>query len=482
MKTALLALLTALLSTPHGDLPTTFKQMNQSTKGPFGKNVLQGALERIEVTQGRTPAQFQFQAAYRGPIAQELIAGFGFYVGNLFTTNYYELMGEYVFGNPASSHGLDHAGLLARKAAALPKATQMIRHWVLEKDYAQRFPDTRLARAFQVRGISSYENEVEYAAYFFDFYLAASDDEFDYLPAFLLATRSPILASTSLARARDLVAAAYDDVRAILGADHPMARALYKIRNKIHNQVSESSIGDIDRFLRTYPEYRDLGFPPPPPVDPTVDPATLPPPLPSRTGPRVDLDEVRRILVEYYGYSAAKLAREAGNLGLAQMKEIAMRISKNGATPETILELSAVAAAQRVELSGTGAIPFGKKARGLALLVNASRYLEKEIIRLRASPRRGELARAVLNTIYLEGFLIRDNWNYFGAELARSADHTRTLRNIIDVAGGDSVADAFVPALDQWRSIEPKMQGFIDGTIKSSAIAVAAILAETPPK
>lgn len=450
----LLSLIMTLPCSANTDLPDSFKLLERQSKGPFGENILQGINERVPVLQNRVPEGFLFQAAYRNPLGRSLITDHAFYIGNLFTTNYYELMGEYVYDDPLGNHPLDHAALISKGPAAIGKASLIVQHWVLEKNYIRRLPEAKLSRSFKIRGISSYESEVEFAKYFFNFYLRSMDGDFQYLPAFLLATQSPIVSSASLARARDLIMIAYDEVSAALGTGAPMVRALYKLRNSIHNQLTPAVLGEIDAFLATYPEYRDL---------PTVP---LPP---DETEPvqRTDIDEIRKILAEYYSFSASKLSAQAGKAGLEDIKSAADLITRNGVSAATLLNLSAVAASQREIIAD---------ATALALLTNVSRYLRKELSLLRKvkSP---EVAEAVLNSIYLEGFLIRDNWLYFKSEIVKSTDLSKTLTDIVNIASG-APAEAFSAALGAWQSVEPKMQGFIDNTLKSSAVATATTIVQ----
>lgn len=440
---ALLALVPILPTSANTDLPAAFKTLERQTKGPFGENVLQGTMERVPVLENRLPAGFLFQAAYRNDPTRLLITDHAFYVGNLFTTNYYELMGEYVYGDPYGNHPLDHSALQAKGAEAIAKTSRIAQHWVLEKSYIRRLPEAKLSRSFKIRGISSYEFEVEFAKYFLSFYLSAMNDDFQYLPVFLLAGQSPIVDSASLARARDLILVAYAEVSAALGTKDPMVRALYKLRNSIHNQLTPAVINEIDNFLATFPEYRKM---------PTLD-----------STERTDIDEIRKILVEYYSFSAKKLSSQAGKSGLQELKAAADRIVQTGVSAENLLNLSAIAADERARVS---------KAEVLAVLTNVSRYLRKELSLLR-KVNSSEVAEAALNTIYLEGFLIRENWLYFKSEIAKSTDLAKTLANVVDIASGAPV-EAFSSTLPQWQSIEPKMQSFVDNILKSSAVATAS--------
>ncbi|MGZ3713369.1 MAG: hypothetical protein ACXVBE_16510, partial [Bdellovibrionota bacterium] len=215
MKKLLLVLfLAAHAVTAQADtasLKKNFASILANTKGPFELNYIQGNRSRIAVKNGASvDGGPLFQAAYRNNIARAMIAQDNFYLGNLFTTNYYELMGEYVFGDVMSNHPLDHKRMADAGAKAMPKAAAMVRGWVLEKQYIAMFPQDQMGRAFAYRGISDLVNEQTFAQYFFNFYVSSITEDFQYLPAFILVNKSPIVASASLERARDLIAQAYD--------------------------------------------------------------------------------------------------------------------------------------------------------------------------------------------------------------------------------------------------------------------------------
>jgi hypothetical protein len=466
-----------------GDLPTDFQAVLKQNKGPFGQNILQGTTERISVTAGRVPVGYLFQAAYRNDLARALVVDHRLYIGNLFTTNYYELMGEYVYGDPFGTHPEDHAALAAQSAAALPKASLIIQNWALEKHYIEQRPDSKLARSFKIRGISSYENELTYAKHFFNFYLGAIEDDFQYLPAFLLATKSPIYASASLARARDLIALAYQEVSTVLGTTEPMVKALWKLRNSIHNQLTPAVIQEIDRFLATYPQYRTVP-PPPPTTETTGEWLGVPTPVTVATEARAevtvertDLDEIRKILVEYYAISPKRLAEQARKSGQADLKAAAESILRNGVNAQSLLHLSTIAAGKRELLAKVDSVPYEKRAEVLALLANVSLYVRKELVGL-SNVRSPQVVESVVNAVYLEGFLIRDNWIYFKSEIARSADLAKVLTDVIEVGGEVSLREAFGETLEKWKLLDRKMQYFVDNTLKSSAIDTAAVIAQ----
>ena len=437
-------------ATPPGDLASAFKALEHNSKGPFSLNYQQGSQGRRVVGKSGAIGTHQFDAAFRNEDARALASGFDFYVANLFTTNYYELMGEYVYGDAYASHGIDEGALLAQNAVVMPKAASMARHWVLEKHYLEHNPSSSLARAFGLRGISSFEYEQNYAPKFFNFYLSSMTSDFHYLPVFLLIGQSPIGESASLAKARNLVAESYDYFNARWGTSDPRVKRLYQLRNLIHNQLSEQVIAEIDRYVEDFPFYRDEGH--------------------------TYLFEVQKIVRAYYKASAKTVAEKAGKLGIVDLQNAALNVMNNGSTPETLLALSEAAAALKSQIGNASVVPFEKKTEALLVISRASQFLNKEVNGMQSvtSP---AVLQVILNTIYMEGFLIQDNWQYFKGEIAAQADLKQAASQLVDVIdiSTDTLTQAFAPALAQWISIEPGMQYFMDNTIKSSALNTASI-------
>lgn len=446
MKPLLMILSTILVPAfAMADLAGDFEQMLQRRKGPFSLNYLQGTAGRVIVNRGHPAGRFLFQAAYRNEEAQDLIKNHGFYLGNLFTTNYYQLMGEFVFSDPLSNHDLDHQGLLKNAAPAMQKATLIVKHWVLEKHYLESFPGTKLHQAFQLRGISDVENEREYANYFFNFYLSSMTSDLQYLPAVLLIKASPISQSAAINKARHLIASVYDEHAARLGANDSRVRRLYKLRNAIHNQLSETVIAEIDRYLA---DHRDG---------------------------RSDLLRIRQILVDYYSVSARKIIALAESFGAADLAQAAKNYDRGAI--DGLVEVSAAVANLRSQLTASR-VAHEKKTEALLLVTKAAQFAAKELSKVtEISP---EAVQVIVNAAYAEGFLIEKNRQYFlgKARGARSsAEAAKTLADVISIAQS-TLSKAVEPALRQWQSIEPKMHGFIDSELKSSALNSGSILLE----
>lgn len=436
----------------QASLVETFESLADQRKGPFTLNYLQGPRDRVVVNRGY-PSRLQFQAAFRNDIGRALAENYDFYVANLFTTNYYELMGEFVYGEAYGSHELDHQGLIQQGTASVPKASSMVRHWVLEKYYVHYFPRSPLARAFTIRGISGSEFELEYANYFFNYYLSVYEDEFQYLPAFLLIQNSPVTESSSLERARSMVSDAYDYFAERWGSRDERVRRMYEIRNAIHNQLSPQVIGMIDRYVEDYPFYREEGH--------------------------TYLFRIREMLVEYYSFDAGKLAETAQELGLTDLAEMARQVGEPAANLEALLRLSQELAQLRTWISDESRIAYENKTEALVLLSQASQYLNKELTSLESVESALPLQIA-LNAIYIEGFLIYDNWLFFQQDLAGAGSPASAVSKMEDIIyiASETFTQAFQPALGQWIEVEPEMNKFLDNKIKSSALNSASVLVQ----
>lgn len=454
MKTIIFSLFAlALGHSAFADLREDFATMNKQNKGPFGLNMLQGTKGKIPVTDGTPAGTFLFQAAYRTGAAETMARNYGIYTGNLFTTNYYQLMGEFVYGDANGDHELDHASLYAKSAEAMPTAVKMVQSWVLEKQYMEIFHDAKITRSFKLRGIGGSEFELEYSNYFFNFYLSSINNDFQYLPAFLLAKKSPIVDSASLQKARDLCTRTYDHFSQALGTRDPMVAAIYKIRNAVHNQLSKDVIRLIDNFDRDFPRYRKDG--------------------------NTYLFEVRKIIADYYSVGADKILAQAAKLDLVDVESTAQVVVKNGADAENLLELSKAIANLRKNISDSNQIPNNKRAQALSLIANTCQFLNRELSEIKRPG--AAVIEAIVNVVYAEGFLIEDNWKFFAEDARTSTSPATLLTDVIEVAsGGDgsTLSEAFAPAYQQWVSIDPKMQYFMDNTIKSSSLATAATVAE----
>lgn len=445
----LITLITLVLNfhLASADLASDFKTMLEQRKGPFGLNVSQGS--QGQASYDAIPKGHLFTSAFRNEQARVLIDQYGIYTGNLFTTNYYELNSEFVYGNALSTnHGIDNEALMAVASAAMPRAVQMVKSWVLEKYYVEIYPDSKLARSFALRGISGTEFEMKFAAYFLNFYVSSINDDYQYLPAFLLAKESPIADSSELAESRNLITQVYDFFSGAYGSNDSRVLELYKIRNIIHNQLSEDVIGRIERFLAENPWYEKDGH--------------------------TYLQRILVLLRRYYNFTPQALETLAKQAGVTSIEVAAQTIAAQGIQPETLLALSAVTADLKTNISSPS-ISWDKKAQALALIAKSCQFINKEINRMETVSSVATY-QAMLNTIYSEGFLIQDNWLYYHGEFATLEKAKATMPEVIEIATM-TLQEAFTGTFEQWVSVAPdeKFTMFIDNTIKSSSLNTAAL-------
>jgi hypothetical protein len=448
----------------------TWKKLESNRKGPFSVNVLQynrgrqalGGNGNDGCIKVGGAGSMQFQAAYRNAIAQELAAKEDFYLANLYTTNYYMLMGEYVYNDACANHDLDHQALVNQSVNAMPKAMSMFRHAVLERFYLESFPSSRLATRYKLRGISDSQNEQDYARHFFNFMLSGMTQDIQFLPIYLLAKKSPVGVSPVLQKARDAIANLYTSLgggdggpgsaavtdmwgQVVIVGDSAMLRRLYQLRNAIHNTLSRDTIADIEKFKRDFPG----------------------------VGTQI-LNSIQANLRAYYATSAGKISELAKALKLEKVKAAADPLIKGPVTPAGLLALSQQVAEVRASINDPKVFSWEQKTEALLLVANAAQYLAKEVNSMKVI-NSVDAIKVLLNTIYLEGFLIKSNWQVFAGQM-ENVDLT-TASGVLakaSVIAMKTTEKAFSPALEQWKVVEPKMENFLDNVIKSSSLSTAA--------
>ncbi|MGD8236575.1 MAG: PEP/pyruvate-binding domain-containing protein, partial [Chromatiales bacterium] len=442
-----------------------FDQINQSRKGAFGLNVLQGKYNRTTVRSGRMPeGGLVFQAALRNEPASELADRFGLYTGNLFSPNLYQLFNDFVYKDPSANHDMPMEKLYAVGDEVFPKARKMVLNWVVEKHYIEQFPETQLTRGFLSRGIAGSEFEEKYAREFMSFYLYFMQDELDYLPIYLLAQKSPLLASAELEKVRQKIAVSYDYLKSYYSDDHGRVKpdhrekidALHKIRNRIHNQLTPDVVPMLDDYLNEiHPTYnRDFG--------------------PSR---KVFLLTVRSKLKKYFEISWKKIGREAARIpGQEEMLDIIRRLESTPDDSALMLAFSEKLAALRENLD---MLKLDKREKVRIFPVvkmgsNAIGVWSKSQHKMQSVA----MIQSLLNVMYAEGLLTqaqRDSMlqatgeaGGFGGALA-ALDEQDLLGSVIG-----NVNTVFADTLALWEAVQPdkkskqKIEYFGDNTIKTS--------------
>jgi hypothetical protein len=442
-----------------------FEQINQSSKGAFGLNVLQGKRNRTTVRSGRMPeGGIVFQAALRNEPAAELAAKYGLYTGNLFSPNLFELFNDIVYKDPSANHDMPMDKLYAVGKQAFPKSRQMVLNWVVEKHYIEQFPDTQLTQGFFYRGIAGSEFEEKYAREFMSFYLNFMQDEMDYLPLYLLAQKSPLLASAELEEVRQKIATSYDYLKShysdgqgnVKPAHREKVDTLYRIRNRIHNQLTPDVIPMLDNYLNeVHPTYnRDFG-----------------------SSRKVFLLTVRSKLKQYFRISWKKIGREAAKIpGQDAMLEIISQLDNYPDDPSLMLAFSEKLAALRQNLDE---LELDRRNRVQIMPVikmgsTAVGVWSKSKHKLQMA----EMIPALLNVLYAEGLLTleqRDRMLQTTGEAGGFAGALAVLdqQDLLGTVLGN-INDVFGDTLALWEAVQPdkkakqKIEYFGDNTIKTS--------------
>ena len=443
-------------------LKEDFNSIN-SWRGPFGKNVIQSTGARKITSGSAVVGKRLFQGAFRSsnhgrPLAKE----YGFYIGNLMPSNYYELMHEYVFKdkykldygandtqNEYQSYSpyrsLDEAALIKAGKAAMPRAYSMARHTVLEKYYMKRQPNSKLTKSFLRWGVGDSKDEGIYTEKFINLYLSSISSDLQFTPLFFLLRESPVGDSSQLRlleRARDLVA----------GLPHDSS-ALGRIRNAIHNQLSPAVIKMIDQYTATY-------------------------------GYNSTLASAKRLIVDFYSFGIGKIASTATKHGFKEIAAAAKAIDKSStwASIELLNELSTEMTKLKQIIDDNSKVRSSKKTDALLMLSYITQFLNARFTNTEVY-KKEELSSqiaflSILDILYAEGLLIENNWVAFKKMIANTSDHRTQalyLRKAIST-GTDTVIKSFKEPLDQWKSVYSGMEDFTDSAVKSSGLNTASVV------
>ena len=208
------------------ELKKNFQTTLAKRKGPFGKNVCvcsDGKIEPVLRPDGSVQNvcgdDTQFCSAFRAPWAAAL-GQQGVYVGNLFTTDFFEW-----------DRFDDHHNL--------------VRGYVLEKYFIETHPDHKLATAKSLSGVSGSEYEQPAMVVFVEKYLSL--DGFNDYRHFLLAYE---LQKRFFMRAEQ---GGVDKVRNMATQIQGMDAKFAPLRNAVHNQISAALIPRLSAYRDRLP-------------------------------------------------------------------------------------------------------------------------------------------------------------------------------------------------------------------------------------
>lgn len=268
-----------------------FEQIKSRSKGALDVNSYQTSIGRVVVAP-RDPVKNVSWGVYAPPAGSLLTVAFrndlgiklsnlGFFVGNRFGSNYFELRTKYLetseqaqiwnrylnlspseyskqqvnFQAAAKAFQLRQEELKAKKEA-LSDAKLMAQHQLLENYFISKNPDSKLATSSRQRGVADDDDENKYYRLFAEYLAANVTNEAEYLLLYEFQSRSeqaPGKKGVSLPYLRDLVAKIYDqlDLAAKSGAfSQAEALRFRDIRNTIHNNLNSSVIPLLSDFQK----------------------------------------------------------------------------------------------------------------------------------------------------------------------------------------------------------------------------------------
>jgi Pyruvate phosphate dikinase, AMP/ATP-binding domain len=459
-------------------IKSVFAKIQKTNKGPFAENVYQTRNDRVRVAvsqgQGLPPVLVPvpkgriFTAAYRSGDA-ESIAALGFYVGNLFTTNYVTLNNKYLLPAGASPKGfvLDHAAFMAAPQIA-PEARAMARHMIMERFFVEKYPDSRIARGARQRGVADAEDETEYYGYFVEYLGKYATTPADYLTVFEIQRRWNLTGDSekvSMGDLRSRVAAIYS-MMAPEGTvqTSEVAQAFLPLRNSIHNYMTPSIGGQLDQFISKYKN--------------------------SISSDILDrIKTLRSLVAAYYRVDQASLVKMAAPL-VSKLPSNAMAtlsaLSEKSNTTAQLEALSYMVANTR------DAFMQNRDPELLHFILRANSFIQAELAGRTMDADWIVRSRIAIDSIYASGLIDRNQWTALRGSFAASGNtpeefkaRSTDISNAI-VTAHQNVSTTLNPALNDWKNIDASMEGVLDDTLRGSMLTelnqVSAYLKANLPK
>lgn len=432
------------------------QKLNETAKGAIGKNSYQRPGGRMDVLQGGTiaspPRDTIFTAAFRNDIAAQL-AALDFYVGNHFTTVYWELNNKYLATDAerkALAFHLDHARFMNTPLMA-PQAQSMARHMLLEQFYMRKFPASRIAKANSQRGTADAENETTFYGYLTQYLARSISTPSDYLVLFEMQKRWNLTGDgnqVSLSKLRDEVASIYDEMALSLPPDSTQLAEFRAIRNSIHNYLTPQ-VGDrLGAFIKQY----GASF-----------------------GSTGRLTSLRNQIALYYKTDRKVLAAWAQKTASVLPANSAQVIAALADGSNSLAQLEALS---QLLAQSRDSFMASRNPDVIHFMIRVNQFLQSQLASksLSAGDDWAARARIAINSIYASGLLTQEQFatlsaTFGGAQSgddavrARLADLLATLSN-----AQVNVHTAMLPAISDWALIDSSMEGFVDDTLRSSLL------------
>jgi len=433
-----------------------FDQVNRNSKGPFGLNVYQTIKGRQLVMRGGVivdpVGELFFVSAYPSDLAQRL-REYDFYVGNLFTTNLYEIYGKYYVSDENSrkkySYAYDVNEMLENPSKrAYADLLNRLKHATLEKYYIQKNPTSKMAQGFRTRGISGIEYETVYYNNTISYLAKIVKNSEDYLVLYEIQKRWNLTGDSTkvtLESLRDLSAAIDSEIPANSNGKSEFRQ----IRNTIHNLIGPEVSSLLKSFLNNFSSNLST---------------TL----------REKIIYLKSQVDLYYAVSRSSLDHRFSQISATLSKEIINQLNYQFDDEELNIDVLTHIAQYTEALAKLRKVfETSKDVEIIHFLIKANQFLQVRLEKWNKIAAKNEklspsLLKIYSNMAFSAGLLTSIQREQIIAKITPN----KILKGLESILwrADESARMSYESYVSDWTFVSPKVSGFIDDLLKSSIL------------
>jgi len=430
--------------------------VNEQWKGPYGCYAKQTTEGRFCKKGGGFPGEkgdTLFFSAFRDEQAQKL-AELGFYIANVFATNYHYLYAKNIVGDANStSFDIDHEKFMANDQA-MEDVLNVFRHTIMERFYNLKFPDTKMAKTFYARGTASSEYEVLYLNHLAEYAARHMRNRNEYLTLYQILSRYDLNSTSGVS-----INILRDEVDSISQSIEPEYKSEFStIRNGIHNSLSRDSVTILEAFNQKYEGSSLL---------------------------KADLEQLLKSLNNYFAADTKFIKKAAYQLepSLDEQQLATIASLKDSHNPIGQLEaLSEIGAELLQRMEKADFYPLAT----IRFIIQLNRYLQIDVLNsgVDANSSNAEIQSRLfvaINSAFSSGLLKKKQRNKLLGDIrdfnhsveGRSPERLLEIANFVSVAvyyATENIEEMYEEQLVAWISMEPAMAGIVDDTLKASLL------------
>ena len=430
--------------------------VNEQWKGPYGCYAKQTTEGRF-CKKGRgfpgEKGETLFFSAFRDKGAQKL-AELDFYIANVFATNYYYLYAKNVVGDASSTaFDIDQEKFMASDQA-MEDVQNVFRHTILERFYNLKFPDTKMAKTFYVRGTASSEYEVLYLNHLAEYAARHMRKRNEYLALYQVLSRYDLNSTSGVS-----INTLRNEVDAISQSIEPEYKSEFStIRNGIHNSLSRDIITILEAFNQKY-EGSDLR--------------------------KAEIEQLLKSLNDYFEVNVDFLKQSANTLEPKLTKQQLATIASLKNTHNSISELEAlseIGASLKKDMQKADSYPL----ETIRFIIQLNQYLQIDVLNsgIDANSSNSDIQSRMflaINSAFSSGLirkeqrkkLLKDIRDFNHSVEGRDSERLLRIANFVSVAvyyATDNIESMYGEPLVAWKSIDPVVGGVVDDTLKASLL------------